>query len=112
MLAQVTTPSVTIPSFTLPSFVVTLILAVLCGAAAQLIVGYTHGGCFGSVLAGFIGALLGNALAAWLHLPNILVIASIDVVWTFVGAALFVSLLALFMGGSRFGGFRDRFYDE
>ncbi|HLY26333.1 MAG TPA: hypothetical protein VKQ72_08335 [Aggregatilineales bacterium] len=109
MLTQVTTPSVTIPSFTLPTFVVGLIIAILCGGVAQLLVGYTHGGCLGSILVGLIGALLGNFIAAWLHLPNILVLAGIDVVWTLMGAAIFVSLLALFMGGSRFGGYRDRF---
>ncbi|MEP7285241.1 MAG: hypothetical protein ABI947_05680 [Chloroflexota bacterium] len=101
-----TTPEVIIPSFTLPSIVITLLVAALCGALAQLIVGYTRGGCLASLLIGMIGALLGGWLAAQLRLPNILVLAGIDVVWTFIGGAIFVAALAVIMGGSRFGGFR------
>ena len=110
MLAQVTTPSVTIPALTIPSIIVALIIATLCGAVAQLVVGYTRGGCLGSILVGLIGAILGNYIASWLHMPWILIIAGIDVVWTLIGCAIFVALLALFMGGSRFGGYYRRFY--
>ncbi len=108
-LAQVTTPSVTIPSITIPTIILTIIIATLAGALAQLVVGYTRGGCLASILIGIVGALLGSWIANWLHLPNILVIAGVDVVWTFIGAAIFVAALALIMGGSRFGGFR-RYY--
>jgi uncharacterized membrane protein YeaQ/YmgE (transglycosylase-associated protein family) len=109
-LAQsVTTPSVTIPAFTVPSIVVTIIVAALCGALAQLVVGYTHGGCLTSILAGIIGALIGNWLAAWLNLPHILFIADVDLVWTFIGALIFVAALAVVMGGSRYRGFRRRY---
>jgi len=110
MLAQVTTPSVTLPSLTIPSIVVALIIATICGAIAQLVVGYTRGGCLGSILVGLIGALLGNYIASWLHMPWILVIAGIDVVWTLIGSAIFVALLSLFFGGSRFGGYYRRYY--
>jgi uncharacterized membrane protein YeaQ/YmgE (transglycosylase-associated protein family) len=96
-----TTPEITIPAITLPSFVVTLIIAGLCGALAQLLVGYTRGGCIASLLVGFIGALIGSWLAATLHMPTILPIAGVDVVWTIIGAAIFTALLALIMGGSR-----------
>src|SRR5436190_22916390 len=111
---QVTTPPVTIPAITLPSIVVTIIIAGLCGALAQLLVGYTRGGCLASLLVGFVGALLGNWLASVLHMPNILVLAGVDIVWTIIGAAILVALLSLVMGGSRFGGgyrfFRRRYY--
>ncbi len=110
MLAQVTTPPVTIPSITLPSIIVALIIATLCGAVAQMVVGYTRGGCLGSILVGLIGAILGNYLASWLHIPPILVVAGVDIIWTLVGSAIFVALLALFMGGSRFGGYRRHYY--
>ncbi len=109
-LAQsVTTPSVTIPAFTVPSIIITIIVAALCGALAQLVVGYTHGGCLTSILAGIIGALIGNWLAAWLRLPNILVIADVDLVWTFIGALIFVAALAVIVGGSRYRGFYRRY---
>jgi uncharacterized membrane protein YeaQ/YmgE (transglycosylase-associated protein family) len=96
-----TTPEITIPAITLPSFVVTLVIAGLCGALAQLLVGYTRGGCIASLLVGFIGALIGSWLASTLHMPTILPIAGVDVVWTIIGAAIFTALLALIMGGSR-----------
>jgi uncharacterized membrane protein YeaQ/YmgE (transglycosylase-associated protein family) len=96
-----TTPQVTIPPITIPSFVITLIIAGLCGALAQLLVGFTRGGCIASILVGFIGALVGSWLAAQLGLPPILNLYGIDIVWTIIGSALFAALLALILGGSR-----------
>ncbi|HLY28800.1 MAG TPA: hypothetical protein VKQ72_20815 [Aggregatilineales bacterium] len=104
-LAQVQTPSVNIPSFTLPTIIVALLIAVLIGGVAQLLVGYTHIGCVGHILVGIVGAFLGSLIASWLRLPTILVIAGIDVVWTFLGSAILVAILAIIFGGSRFGGF-------
>jgi uncharacterized membrane protein YeaQ/YmgE (transglycosylase-associated protein family) len=104
-----TTPEITIPAFTVPSFVITLIIAGLCGALAQLLVGYTRGGCIASLLVGFIGALLGSWLANTLHMPSILPVAGIDIVWTVIGAAVFAALLSLVMGGTRrVGWYRGR----
>lgn len=100
-----TTPPITIPSITLPSFILTLLIAGLCGAVAQLIVGYTRGGCLASVLFGIVGALLGSWLAAALGLPGIVQVYGIDIVWTIIGSALFVAVLALALGYRR-GGFR------
>jgi uncharacterized membrane protein YeaQ/YmgE (transglycosylase-associated protein family) len=101
-----TTPPITIPSFEIPAIIVTLLIAALCGALAQLIVGYTRGGCLASMLVGIVGALIGSWLASWLRLPNILIFYGVDVVWTVIGAALLVSILAVIMGGSRYRGFR------
>src|SRR5260221_7334595 len=104
ILAQVTTPEITIPSFTVPTIVLTLVIATLCGALAQLIVGYTRGGCLGSILIGVVGALIGGWLAALLRFPNFIVIDGIDLVWTSVGAIVFVAALAVIMCGRRFSG--------
>ncbi len=107
----VTTPEVTIPSFTIPSIVITLVIAGLCGALAQLLVGYTRGGCFASVLVGVVGALVGSWLAGLLHMPVILPLAGIDIVWTIIGAAIFTAALALIVGGARRPGYwRRRYY--
>jgi uncharacterized membrane protein YeaQ/YmgE (transglycosylase-associated protein family) len=103
-----TTPEVTIPAFTVPSFIVTLLIAALCGAVAQLLVGYTRGGCLASMLVGLVGALVGWWLASFLRMPAILPLAGIDIVWTIIGSAIFVALLSLAMGGSRFRGWRRR----
>src|SRR5258707_14464139 len=104
-----TTPPITIPPITIPSIVITILVAALCGALAQLVVGYTRGGCLGSLLIGLVGAVLGNWLATSLHLPQILVLYDVDVVWTFIGAAILVAGLAVVMGGPRFGGFFRRY---
>ncbi len=103
-----TTPEITIPAITLPSFVVTLIIAGLCGALAQLLVGYTRGGCLASLLVGLVGALVGSWLAALLRMPAILPIAGVDVVWTVIGAAVFTAVMSLIMGGTRYRGFWRR----
>src|SRR5262249_28385771 len=110
--ANLTTPPITIPSFTIPAIVLTLLVAALCGAVAQLVVGYTRGGCLASILIGLVGALLGNWLAGALHMPNLLIIEGVDVAWTFVGSAILVAALALTMGGPRFGGFFRRGIDD
>ncbi len=110
-LAQVQTPPVTIPSFTVPTIVVALLIAISIGAVVQLVVGYTHIGFLGHVLVGIVGALLGNLIAAWLKLPTILVVAGIDIVWTLLGSAVLVVILAFFVGGSRYRGYyRRRYY--
>jgi uncharacterized membrane protein YeaQ/YmgE (transglycosylase-associated protein family) len=112
-IAQVTTPPVVIPSFAVPSFIVAIIIAVIIGFAVQIMVGYTHIGFLGHILVGIIGAFLGILLASWLRLPTILVVAGIDVVWTFLGSFLLVLILAFFVGGSRYRGYyRRRFYRE
>jgi uncharacterized membrane protein YeaQ/YmgE (transglycosylase-associated protein family) len=69
-------------------------------------VGYTRGGLLASILVGFVGALLGSYLAALLNVPPILPVFGVDVVWTIIGAAIFVALLSLVMGGRRYGGYR------
>src|SRR5579885_2844168 len=112
-LTQVQTPSIAIPSFTVPTIVVALCIAVLIGLVVQLMVGYSHIGFLSHVLAGIFGASLGSLIAFWLHLPTILVIAGIDVVWTLAGSAILVIILAFFVGGSRYRGyFRRRGYSD
>jgi uncharacterized membrane protein YeaQ/YmgE (transglycosylase-associated protein family) len=112
-LAQVQTTSVTIPAITIPSILVALLIAIIIGFLVQLMVGYTHIGFLGHVIVGIIGALLGSLIASWLNLPTILVVAGIDIVWTFLGSAILVLILTLLLGGSRYRGyFRRRHYYE
>ncbi len=105
----VTTPPIVIPAFTIPGIVVTILIAALIGALAQLLVGYTRGGCLMSLLVGLVGALLGGWLAALLGMPPILDLGGVDVVWTLIGSAIFVLILSVVMGGRRYGGFRRRY---
>ena len=84
---------------TILSFLVLLLVAGICGAIGQAIVGYTHAGCLGSVALGFVGALLGAWLARVLGLPELLRVdiggQAFPIVWSIIGAALFVALIAL-----------------
>lgn len=71
-----------------------LVVAALCGAAAEYLLGEQDG--VGETLfIGIIGAALGAILAHVLHLPALLGIAGLHVVWTIVGALIVVALLKL-----------------
>jgi uncharacterized membrane protein YeaQ/YmgE (transglycosylase-associated protein family) len=87
---------------TLVELVVLLLIAGLCGAIAQALVGYSRGGCLAAVAVGFIGALLGLWLARQLGLPELFVVnvggTGFPVVWSILGAALFVAVLSLISG--------------
>ncbi len=83
-------------------FLVMLLVAGICGSLAQAIVGYSRGGCLVSIALGFIGALLGSWLARALKLPELLNLQfgeqPFPVVWSIIGAALFVAVIALLSG--------------
>jgi uncharacterized membrane protein YeaQ/YmgE (transglycosylase-associated protein family) len=80
-------------------FVILLVMAGICGAIGQSIVGFSRGGCLASIALGFIGALLGMFIARGLNLPEPLPISvgetSFPIVWSIVGCALFVAVLSL-----------------
>ena len=83
-------------------FLVLLLVAGVCGSLARSLVGYSHGGCLVSIVLGFIGALLGSWLARLLKLPDIMNLQigqqPFPVIWSIIGAALFVAVLALISG--------------
>ena len=81
-------------------FLVLLLVAGICGALAQAIAGYSHGGCLVTIVLGFIGALLGTWLARVSGLPDLFSIRVGDqafpIVWSIIGGALFAALLNIF----------------
>lgn len=85
---------------TLISLLVLLLIAGICGAVGQAIAGYGRGGCLVSIALGFIGALIGMWMADALGLREVLAIhvggQSFPVVWSIIGAALFVAVIGLF----------------
>lgn len=89
---------------TIVELLILLLVAGVCGSLAQAIAGYSHGGCLASIALGFIGALLGVWLARILHLPELLTLhvgpAGFPVVWSILGACLFVAVLGLFTSRS------------
>lgn len=84
----------------LVSLLILLLVAGICGSIGQAIAGYSHGGCLVSIALGFIGALLGIYLAGALRLPELFAIniggKSFPIIWSIIGAALFVAVLSLF----------------
>ncbi|HJQ23902.1 MAG TPA: GlsB/YeaQ/YmgE family stress response membrane protein [Blastocatellia bacterium] len=84
---------------TLIQFLILLLVAGICGSVGQAIAGYSRGGCLVSIALGFIGALLGTYLAHALRLPELFRIQiageSFPIVWSIIGAALFVAVLSL-----------------
>jgi LPXTG-motif cell wall-anchored protein len=83
---------------TLFQFILLLVVAGIAGSIGQSLAGYSRGGCLMSIALGFIGALLGSWLAGILGLPEILAIRigseSFPIIWSILGAALFVGILS------------------
>jgi uncharacterized membrane protein YeaQ/YmgE (transglycosylase-associated protein family) len=81
-------------------FLLLLIVAGVCGGLGQAIAGYSRAGCLGSIALGFIGALLGMWLARLMKLPELFAIrigeTTFPIIWSIIGAALFVAVLGLF----------------
>jgi uncharacterized membrane protein YeaQ/YmgE (transglycosylase-associated protein family) len=73
-----------------------LLIAGLCGAAAEYFLGHKEG--LGeTLLIGLIGAALGVILAYLFHLPRFSV-AGVPIVWTIVGSLIVVGILKLARG--------------
>ena len=87
---------------TLPGLLVLIVIAAICGAVGKAIAGGARGGLLVSIALGFIGALLGPWVARQLGLaePFMLQLSgqSFPIVWSIIGAALFVALLHLLSG--------------
>lgn len=77
-----------------------LIIAGISGSIAKTLVGFKRGGCVISIIVGFIGAYIGTILARELNFPDLFSIdigeVTFPVIWSIVGAALFVAVLSLF----------------
>ena len=80
-----------------------LLIAAVCGGLGQSIAGYSLGGCFVSIVVGFIGAWIGTWLAAQLGLAAIFPVSvegeTIPVVWAIIGSALFTVIIGLITRG-------------
>lgn len=89
-------------TITLVGLIVLLVVAGICGAVGRALAGGTRGGIFASIAVGFIGALLGTFIAERFRLPELLMMAvdghRFPILWSIIGAALFVALLHLISG--------------
>jgi uncharacterized membrane protein YeaQ/YmgE (transglycosylase-associated protein family) len=86
-------------TFTVPGLLLLIVIAAVCGAVGKALAGGGPGGLIGSTAIGFVGALLGPWVAQQLHLAEPLVVIvsgrPFPIVWSILGAALFVALLHL-----------------
>ena len=84
---------------TLIDLLILLLIAGLCGSLGQAISGYSRGGCLVSIALGFVGALIGSWVATRLGLPELLPVrigtTGFPIVWSIIGAALFVAVISL-----------------
>ena len=84
---------------TLIDLLLLLLIAGVCGSLGQAISGYSRGGCLVSIALGFVGALIGSWLAGKLGLPELLPVriggTGFPIVWSIIGAALFVAVISL-----------------
>jgi uncharacterized membrane protein YeaQ/YmgE (transglycosylase-associated protein family) len=89
-------------TLTLPGLIVLIVIAALCGAVGKALGGGSQGGLIVSIALGFIGALLGSWVANQLGLSEPFVLRmsgqSFPILWSIIGAALFVAFLHLLSG--------------
>jgi len=94
-------------TLTLPSLIVLIVIAAICGAVGKALVGGSAGGLITSIVLGFIGALFGPWIARQLNLAEPFVLRlsgqSFPILWSIIGAALFVALLHVLSGRRRWG---------
>ena len=70
-------------TLTVPGLIVLIVIAAICGAVGKALAGGARGGLLVSVALGFIGALFGQTF---------------PILWSIIGAAVFVALLHLVSG--------------
>jgi uncharacterized membrane protein YeaQ/YmgE (transglycosylase-associated protein family) len=91
-------------TITLTGLLVLLVVAGICGAIGRAIGGGTSGGFLISIAVGFVGALFGTLIAAHFNLPELLMVTiegqNFPILWSIIGAALFVALIHLISGSS------------
>lgn len=90
---------------TLIDLVFLLLVAGICGSIGRAIAGGSRGGCIVSIGVGFVGALVGSWLSRVSGLSEVLAVrvagTTFPIVWSIVGAAAFIAVLALISGGRR-----------
>jgi uncharacterized membrane protein YeaQ/YmgE (transglycosylase-associated protein family) len=92
-------------TLTITGLLLLLLIAGICGAIGRAIGGGTGGGFLVSIAVGFVGALLGSVVAHYLRLPELLVVTvdhrPFPILWSIIGASLFVALIHLLSGRRR-----------
>lgn len=84
---------------TLLELLLLVVIAAICGSVGQALTGYSLGGCFASIVVGFVGAFIGLWLARSLGLPEVLAVniggETFPIIWSIVGSAVLSLVLGL-----------------
>ena len=91
-------------TLTVPGLIVLIVIAAICGAVGKALAGGARGGLLVSIALGFIGALFGPWIARQFGLSEPFVLhlsgQTFPILWSIIGAAMFVALLHLLSGRS------------
>ncbi len=85
---------------TIVELLLLILVGAICGAIAEMLVGYSPGGFLASVVIGFLGALLGTWLAPRVGLPSVFAVNiggyTIEILWAILGSIILLLILSLF----------------
>jgi uncharacterized membrane protein YeaQ/YmgE (transglycosylase-associated protein family) len=85
---------------TIVELLLLILVGAICGAIAEMLVGYSPGGFLASVVIGFLGALLGTWLAPQIGLPSVFAVNiggyTIEILWAILGAIILLLVLSMF----------------
>ncbi len=87
------------------SFLLLLLIAAICGGIGKSISGYSFGGCFVSIVIGFLGAYVGAYIAEEMNFPMFYIIdisgRKFPVVWAIFGSFIVSLVLGILTKGNK-----------
>ncbi|NQT26926.1 GlsB/YeaQ/YmgE family stress response membrane protein [candidate division KSB1 bacterium] len=86
---------------TLLNLLILLIVSAILGSLGAAIAGADNKGCLTNIVVGFAGALIGMWLSSKTGIHDFLYFRQIPVIWSVIGAALFIGVVQMLAGNKR-----------